>query len=333
MSRLPGTLWWRRRVLPPGPMGLLRRPFIAIAGRIRHPQYRAVRALKKSSRLPRPQRLRHGVGKKRWCIHDNVERDWRPRRGLIRGPRSLSCRARPGGPCTAPASRGGHRRRERPVLGAVVIAWRSRGCCSQACRCRDMAGQDPERRLPVLGDLAGARPSSLTLWRQQSASAADVREVLALGAPAGGPLVYWALCWRSCLQVVGERRSIRLVPATTCTPTCAPSFGLFSGRLAAGAAGDRRRRAAVGGAAVPRLPAVGAGAIAAGLLGAAVLSQRCGQRCTPATRLFGIIEVFLIGLFFSWLLWRTGSLWVAIFCHALYNSLIVLVLRYVPLPA
>jgi membrane protease YdiL (CAAX protease family) len=41
----------------------------------------------------------------------------------------------------------------------------------------------------------------------------------------------------------------------------------------------------------------------------------------------------MIGLFFSWLLWRTGSLWVAISCHALYNSLIVVVLRYVPLPA
>ena len=47
----------------------------------------------------------------------------------------------------------------------------------------------------------------------------------------------------------------------------------------------------------------------------------------------GIIDVFLMGLFFSWLLWRTGSLWVTIFCHALYNSLIVLVLRFVDLPA
>jgi membrane protease YdiL (CAAX protease family) len=47
----------------------------------------------------------------------------------------------------------------------------------------------------------------------------------------------------------------------------------------------------------------------------------------------GIIEVFVIGLFFSWLLWRTGSLLVPIFCHALYNSLIVIVLRHVPLPA
>lgn len=46
----------------------------------------------------------------------------------------------------------------------------------------------------------------------------------------------------------------------------------------------------------------------------------------------GIVEVFLIGLFFSWLLWRTGSLLVPMFCHALYNSLIVLALRHVPLP-
>ena len=47
----------------------------------------------------------------------------------------------------------------------------------------------------------------------------------------------------------------------------------------------------------------------------------------------GIAEVYLIGLYFCWLLWRTGSLRVAMFCHALYNSLIVLVLWYVPLPA
>jgi uncharacterized protein len=46
----------------------------------------------------------------------------------------------------------------------------------------------------------------------------------------------------------------------------------------------------------------------------------------------GMVEVFLIGIFLSWLLWRTGSLLVPIFCHALYNSLIVLVLRHVPLP-
>src|SRR5215472_6519678 len=49
-KRRPG-LGWRRRVLPPGPKGLLRRPFIAISGLRRHPQYRRGRLTKKE-RLP-----------------------------------------------------------------------------------------------------------------------------------------------------------------------------------------------------------------------------------------------------------------------------------------
>lgn len=46
----------------------------------------------------------------------------------------------------------------------------------------------------------------------------------------------------------------------------------------------------------------------------------------------GLAEVFLIGLYFSWLLWRTGSLLPALFCHALYNSGLMLVLRWAQLP-
>ena len=38
---------WRRRVLPPGPIGLLRRRFIAIAGLRRRSEYRAARLTKK----------------------------------------------------------------------------------------------------------------------------------------------------------------------------------------------------------------------------------------------------------------------------------------------
>ena len=67
--------------------------------------------------------------------------------------------------------------------------------------------------------------------------------------------------------------------------------------------------------------------------GAALISTALWTSLHASYTLLGIAEVFLIGLFFCWLLWRTGSLWVAIFCHALYNSLIVVVLRYVPLPA
>jgi len=70
-----------------------------------------------------------------------------------------------------------------------------------------------------------------------------------------------------------------------------------------------------------------------GFWGGAVLSTALWTSLHAGYSAVGIVEVFLIGIFFSWLLWRTGSLRVAIFCHALYNSLIVLVLWYVPLPA
>jgi membrane protease YdiL (CAAX protease family) len=70
-----------------------------------------------------------------------------------------------------------------------------------------------------------------------------------------------------------------------------------------------------------------------GFLGASVISTALWTALHASYTVFGIAQVFLIGLFFCWLLWRTGSLWVAIFCHALYNSLVVIVLRYVPLPA
>lgn len=44
----------------------------------------------------------------------------------------------------------------------------------------------------------------------------------------------------------------------------------------------------------------------------------------------GLAEVFLIGLYFSWLLWRTGSLLPALLCHAVYNSCLLAVLRIWP---
>lgn len=40
----------------------------------------------------------------------------------------------------------------------------------------------------------------------------------------------------------------------------------------------------------------------------------------------GLADVFLAGLLFSWALWRTGSLWVPIVFHALYNTVVFLVL-------
>jgi CAAX protease family protein len=69
-----------------------------------------------------------------------------------------------------------------------------------------------------------------------------------------------------------------------------------------------------------------------GFAGAALVTTGLWTALHAGYSLAGIVEVFTIGIFFSWLLWRTGSLRVPMFCHALYNSLIVLVLRHVPLP-
>jgi membrane protease YdiL (CAAX protease family) len=41
----------------------------------------------------------------------------------------------------------------------------------------------------------------------------------------------------------------------------------------------------------------------------------------------GLLEVFLMGLYFSWVLWRTGSLWPALICHGVYNLTLFAVLR------
>ncbi|HXF54820.1 MAG TPA: CPBP family intramembrane glutamic endopeptidase [Hyphomicrobiaceae bacterium] len=46
----------------------------------------------------------------------------------------------------------------------------------------------------------------------------------------------------------------------------------------------------------------------------------------------GLLEVFLIGLLLSWLLWRTGTLWVPIICHAVHNSTLLALLAALELP-
>src|SRR5215831_3906148 len=54
-------LWWRRRVLPPGPMGLLRRPFIAIAGLPRHTGIKALKVTEERvPAVPRNWALQRG---------------------------------------------------------------------------------------------------------------------------------------------------------------------------------------------------------------------------------------------------------------------------------
>jgi membrane protease YdiL (CAAX protease family) len=70
-----------------------------------------------------------------------------------------------------------------------------------------------------------------------------------------------------------------------------------------------------------------------GFWGAALLANLPWTALHWGYSTVGLLEVFLIGLFFSWLLWRTGSLRVPILCHAVFNGLVLAVLRFVDLPS
>ena len=70
-----------------------------------------------------------------------------------------------------------------------------------------------------------------------------------------------------------------------------------------------------------------------GFWGAALLSSLLWTSLHFNYSLAGLAEVFTAGLLFAWLLWRTGSLRVTMLCHGFYNALIILWLRYLPLPA
>jgi hypothetical protein len=69
-----------------------------------------------------------------------------------------------------------------------------------------------------------------------------------------------------------------------------------------------------------------------GLIGTAVLTAVLWTALHFGYSIFGLIEILFIGLYFAWLLIRTGSVWVTIFCHAVYNTVIGVVLYFITLP-
>lgn len=64
--------------------------------------------------------------------------------------------------------------------------------------------------------------------------------------------------------------------------------------------------------------------------GAAVITTVLWTALHVGYSLIGILEVGLIGLLFAWMLRRSGSLRVPLFCHALYNMSLALLLKFGP---
>lgn len=69
-----------------------------------------------------------------------------------------------------------------------------------------------------------------------------------------------------------------------------------------------------------------------GFWGAAIVTNSAWTALHAGYTSTGLADVFIAGLVFTWLLWRTGSLWVPIVCHGLYNGLIFTVLSVLEMP-
>ena len=69
-----------------------------------------------------------------------------------------------------------------------------------------------------------------------------------------------------------------------------------------------------------------------GFWGAVLITNTAWAALHAGYTVTGLVDVFIAGLLFSWVLWRSGSLWVPIVCHGLYNGLIFAVLWLLPLP-
>ena len=68
-----------------------------------------------------------------------------------------------------------------------------------------------------------------------------------------------------------------------------------------------------------------------GFVGGALIANIAWTALHAHYSLVGLGAVFLVGIMQCWLLWRTGSLWVPIICHGLYNALVVGLLYLLPM--
>lgn len=58
-----------------------------------------------------------------------------------------------------------------------------------------------------------------------------------------------------------------------------------------------------------------------GYIGASVVTTVSWTLLHIQYSIFGLAEIFVVGLFLCWVLWRTGSLWAAIIIHGLFNGI------------
>jgi membrane protease YdiL (CAAX protease family) len=70
-----------------------------------------------------------------------------------------------------------------------------------------------------------------------------------------------------------------------------------------------------------------------GVVGAGLTTSAAWSALHAGYSVTGLLEVFAVGLYFAYVLVRTGSLRVPMFCHAAYNASALVLLLLVDIPA
>lgn len=153
----------------------------------------------------------------------------------------------------------------------------------------------------------------------------DTREVLALKPARGGAWAYVSSFGIVILVSIALSAVLYVVSPNSVTHDLKPFFGMVTSEFA-----PLFALAVVIGAPLSEellfrgflLSALAKTQL--GFLGGAILSTGLWAMLHAQYSAAGMVSVIVLGLTFSWILWRTGSLWVTIVCHGLYNALVLL---------
>lgn len=191
--------------------------------------------------------------------------------------------------------------------------------------------------LPLAASLAGSQIAAVLLTLLAArAFGGQPRAVLALAPPAGGLSVYLG----AFALMVALTSAFTVVVWALDPETVAGDLAPFTGLLTSPVWWLALLAIGVGAPLMEELIFRGFlfSALAQsrlGVAGASLVTSAAWTVLHASYSLAGLAEVFAIGLFFAWVVWRTGSVRVTSFCHGAYNTSVALLLMTgaVPSPA
>lgn len=181
---------------------------------------------------------------------------------------------------------------------------------------------------PLAASLVGSQVAAVLLTLLAArAFGGHPRAVLALGAPAGGLAVYL----RAFALMVALTSAVTVAVWMLDPETVAGDLAPFTGLLGSPVWWLALLAIGVGAPVMEELLFRGFlfSALAQsrlGVAGAGLVTSAAWTVLHASYSLAGLAEVFAIGLFFAWVVWRTGSVRVTIFCHGAYNTAVALLL-------